>query len=74
MHMQSNNDEKKNIDFLTHLQEKLPLNSCYTEVITTQQSAVPVGKSRQPWAIFPFPFFGKVLDNKESKKNSSITV
>ena len=24
MHMQSNNDEK-NIDFLTHLQEKLPL-------------------------------------------------
>ena len=27
MHMQSNNDEKKNIDFLTHLQEKLPLNN-----------------------------------------------
>ena len=26
MHMQSNNDEKKNIDFLTHLQGKLPLN------------------------------------------------
>ena len=25
MHMQSNNDEKKNIDFLTHLQQKLPL-------------------------------------------------
>ena len=29
MHMQSNNDEKKNIDFLTHLQEKLPLNKCF---------------------------------------------
>ena len=28
MHMQSNNNEKKYIDLLTHLQEKLPLKFC----------------------------------------------
>ena len=41
MHMQSNND-KKNIDFLTHLQEKLPLSG-------TQKSSCP--NSSKTWFL-----------------------
>ena len=29
-----------------------------------------IGESRQPWAIFQFPFFFGQVDNKETKINS----
>ena len=76
MHMQSNNDEKKKkIDFLTHLQEKLPLKMTWATVIADPSEITCISIKRRVFFSYIFNTFSfnilHMWGETKNKKNDT---